>query len=85
MSEEKLQRLKQLSAAQTLFLKAYLNKKIGGVSSVIEDTLNLLESKGVPDQQKVFSIRSNLAALKLGELEVRLPLGPVRAFMGCSA
>ena len=62
--------MKQLSAAQTTFLKAYLSKKISSASSLIEETLRLIESKGASNDPQLTSIRSNLAALKVHELEV---------------
>ena len=72
MSEEQLRRVKALSAAQTVFLKAYLSGKISSAAALIEDTLRLIESKGASSDPQLTTIRSNLAALKVHELEVWL-------------
>lgn len=69
--------MKALSAAQTMFLKAYLSGKISSAATLIEDTLKLIESKGASGDPQLNTIRSNLAALKVHELEVWYPLHPV--------
>jgi hypothetical protein len=70
MSDNQLRRLKQLSAAQTIFLKAYLSKKVAGAAALIEETVKLIEAKGAANDDRLASIRSNLAALKIHELDV---------------
>lgn len=76
MSEDQFRRLKQLSKAQTMFLKAYVAQKITSAASLVDETLKLLEMhKSANNEAQLSTLRTNLLALKVRELEA----DPVKA------